>query len=94
MRAKTERWLSDRAKAEKRAEERRLAKATDSIELWVHIVSDLMSLPSVQHAGLLLHSYRGAIDEEVIKPLRLTVPLQKFENSLRQLREDQILIAV
>jgi hypothetical protein len=91
--AKIERWLSDREKAGERAEERRHANTPDSIELWSRIISDLMSAPGVQQAGLLLHFYSGDIEEEAIEPSRETVPLRDFGASVRALHEDQLLMA-
>ncbi len=90
---KIERWLSDRVKADDRAEERRHANTPDSVELWSRIVSDVMATPGVQQAGLLLHFYSGDIEQETLEPLRETVPARDFETHLRGIREDQLLMA-
>lgn len=91
--AKVERWLSDREKADERAEERRHANTPDSVGLWSQIIRDLMSAQGVQQAGLLLHFYSGAAEEEAIEPVRETVALRDLEASLHTLREDQLLMA-
>lgn len=90
---KIERWLSDRMKADERAEERRHANTPDSVELWSRIISDLMSTPGVQQAGLLLHFYSGDVEEETIELLRKTVPKADFKSSLKSISEDQLLMA-
>lgn len=91
--SKVERWLADRAKAEAKSEESRHANTPDSVELWSRIVGDLMSAPGVQQAGLLLHFYSGDLEEEAIDLKRETVPLRDFEASLRDIHEDQLLMA-
>lgn len=91
--AKVERWLVDREKADGRADERRHANTPDSVEMWSRVIRELMSVPGVQQAGLLLHFYSGDIERETIEPLRVTVPLQDFGASLQGLREDQLLMA-
>lgn len=91
--AKIERWLDDRVRADDRAEERRHVKSPDSVELWSSVIGDLVSTPGVQQAGLLLHMYAGRIEEEVLEPTRETVLVRDFESRLRQLREDQLLMA-
>jgi hypothetical protein len=90
---KIERWLNDRMKADERAEERRHANTPDSVELWGRIISDLMSTPGVQQAGLLLHFYSGDLEEETIEPLRKMVPASEFASSLKGIGEDQLLMA-
>ena len=91
--AKIDRWLSDRVKADERADERRHANTADSVNLWSRIISDLLATPGVQHAGLLLHFYSGGVEDEVIEPIRETVPVRDFEARLASFREDQLLIA-
>jgi hypothetical protein len=91
--AKIDRWLGDRVKADDRADERRHANTPDSIDLWSRIISDLLATPGVQHAGLLLHFYSGDVEDEVIEPIRETVPVRDFEARLANIREDQLLIA-
>ena len=90
--AKIDRWLSDRVKADDRADERRHANTPDSLDLWSRIISDLLATPGVQHAGLLLHFYSGDVEDEVIEPIRETVPVRDFEARLASIREDQLLI--
>jgi hypothetical protein len=80
-------------KADERAEERRHANTPDSVELWGRIISDLMSTPGVQQAGLLLHFYSGDLEEETIEPLRKMVPASEFASSLKGIGEDQLLMA-
>jgi hypothetical protein len=91
--AKIDRWLSDRVKADDRADERRHANTPDSLDLWFRVISDLLATPGVQHAGLLLHFYSGDLEDEVIEPIRETVPVRDFEAGLANIREDQLLIA-
>ncbi len=91
--AKIDRWLSDRVQADHRADERRHAHTPDSVELWSSIISDLLVTPGVQHAGLLLHFCSGDVEDEVIEPIRETVPIRDFESRLANIREDQLLIA-
>lgn len=91
--AKIERWLVDRERADERADERRHANTPDSVELWSSIIGELLSVPGIQQAGLLLHFYSGDIEQEAIEPSRETVPLRDFEASLQRLREDQLLMA-
>jgi hypothetical protein len=91
--AKIERWLADRTKADDRVEERGHADSPDSIELWSRIVGDLLSTPGVQQAGLLLHFYSGAVEEEGFELTRETVRFRDFEPRLRDMREDQLLMA-
>ena len=57
------------------------------------IISDLMSTPGVQQAGLLLHFYSGDLEEETIEPLRKMVPASEFASSLKGIGEDQLLMA-
>jgi ribosomal protein S16 len=90
---KIERWLNDRMKADERAEERQHANTPDSFELWGRVISDLMSTPGVQQAGLLLHFYSGDLEEETIAPLRKMVPASDFGSSLKAIGEDQLLMA-
>lgn len=91
--AKVERWLSDRVKADDRAERRRHANTPDSIEQWSRIIGDLLSTPGVQQAGLLLHFYLGNLEEEVLDPTRQTVRVRDFESRLRDTQEDELLMA-
>lgn len=91
--AKIDRWLSDRVKADDRADERRHVNTTDSVDLWSRIISDLLATPGVQHAGLLLHFYSGDVEDEVIEPIRETVPGRDFKARLANIREDQLLMA-
>ena len=91
--AKIDRWLSDRVKADDRADERRHANTPDSVDLWSRIIADLLATPGVQHAGLLLHFYSGDVEDEVIEPIRETVPIRDFETRLANIREDQLLMA-
>lgn len=91
--AKIDRWLSDRVKADDRADERRHANTPDSVNLWSRIVSDLLATPGVQQAGLLLHFYSGDVKDEVIEPIRETAPARDFETRLADIREDQLLMA-
>jgi hypothetical protein len=90
---KIERWLNDRIKADERAEERRHANTPDSLGLWSRIISDLLSTPGVQQAGLFVHFYSGDLQQETIEPLRKTVPASDFETSLQGIVEDQLLMA-
>lgn len=90
---KIERWLNDRKKADERAEERRHANTPDSLGLWSRVISDLLSTPGVQQAGLLVHDYSGPLETETIAPVRKTVPASDFEASLHVLEDDQLLIA-
>jgi hypothetical protein len=92
--AKIDRWLRDRVKADDRADERRHANKPDSVDLWSRIIADLLATPGVQHAGLLLHFYSGDVEDEVIEPIRETVPIRDFEARLANIREDQLLMAV
>ncbi|GMU80422.1 MAG: hypothetical protein AMXMBFR47_02930 [Planctomycetota bacterium] len=57
------------------------------------IIADLVGLPDVREAGLLLHSYSGTIEDEILKPVRETVSIEDFESRLRNLSEDQLLMA-
>lgn len=91
--AKIDRWLSDRVKADDRADERRHANTPDSVGLWSRVISDLLATPGVQHAGLLLHFYSDDVEDEVIEPIRETVPVGDFEARLANMREDQLLMA-
>jgi hypothetical protein len=91
--AKIDRWLSDRVKADDRADERRHANTPDSVDLWSRIIADLLATPGVQHAGLLLHFYSGDVEDEVIEPIRETVPIRDFETRIANIREDQLLMA-
>lgn len=91
--AKIDRWLSDRVKADDRAAERRHANTPDSVELWCGIISALLATPGVQNAGVLLHFYSGDVEDEVIEPIRETVPIRDFEARLTSIREDQLLMA-
>ncbi len=91
--AKIDRWLSDRVKADDRADERRHANTPDSIDLWSRIIADLLATPGVQHAGVLLHFYSGDVEDEVLEPIRETVPIRDFEARLANIREDQLLMA-
>jgi len=91
--AKTDRWLSDRTTADDRAEERRHADNSDSVKLWFRIIGDLLTTPGVRHAGLLLHFYSGDVGDELIEPIRETVPIRDFEARLRHMPEDRLLMA-
>lgn len=85
--------LSDRGKADDRGQERRNAGSPDSIELWSHIIGDLVSTPGVQQAGLLLHFYSGDAESEDFEPKRETVGVEQFAARLRDIREDELLMA-
>ena len=91
--AKIDRWLSDSAKADDRADERRHANTPDSVGLWSGIIADLLATPGIKHAGLLLHFYSGDVEDEVIEPIRETAPIRDFEARLANIREDQLLMA-
>lgn len=91
--AKIERWLSERQRADERAQKRRHANAPDSVDLWSRIVMDLMSTPRVQQAGLLVHFFAGDIEDEPIEAIRETVALRNFEAGLQTLCEDKLLMA-
>ena len=90
--AKIDRWLSDRARTDDRAGERRHANTPDSLTLWSRIIADLLATPGVKHAGLLLHFYSGDVDSERIDPIRETVPISDFETRLANIREGQLLM--
>jgi hypothetical protein len=92
--AKIDRWLSDREKADDRAEERRHANTPDSVGLWSRIIADVLATPGVQQAGLLVHFYSGDVENEVIEPIRESVAVRDFEARLANIREDQLLVAV
>ena len=91
--AKIDRWLRDRVKADDRAEERRHNNTPDSVEFWSRIIGDLLATPGVQQAGLLLHFYSGDVEDELIEPLRETVPIRDFDARLKDMSEDQLLMA-
>lgn len=91
--AKVDRWLSDRVKADDRADERRHTNTTDSLVLWSRVIADLLATPGVQQAGLLLHFFAGELEDEVIEPIREIVAVRDFETRLANIREDQLLIA-
>lgn len=91
-RAKIDRWLSDRVKADDRADERRHANTPDSVDLCSRIIADLLATPGVQHTGLLLHYYSGDEEDEVIEPIREAVPIRDFAARLAKINEDQLLM--
>lgn len=91
---KIERWIADRTKADERAEERHQLNAQDSLELWTHIIDDVISVAGVHQAGILLHFYSGNLEDEVIEPRRKSVSIHDFASQLRKIKEDQLLIAM
>jgi len=93
-RTKIKRWLSDREKADARAREHSDIARPDSIDLWSDIVGDLVAMPGVDQAGLLLHFYSGDVDQEQIALTRNTVGIEEFSIRLRDIQEDELLMAV
>lgn len=91
--AKIERWLSDREKADNRAEGRTHANTSDSIELWSKIVHDIVLTPGVEEAGLLLHYYSGSVETEVFWPTREKISIHQFAACLTNMRENELLMA-
>lgn len=91
--AKIRRWITDREKADERAVHRLHANAPDSLEGWVRIITELLATSGVRQAGLLLHFFSGAIEEEALDLSRETAPLNLFHAGLRDLQEDQLLMA-
>lgn len=92
--SKINRWLDDRIKADHKSEERQQAQSPDSISLWSRIVGDLVGIPGVQQAGLLLHFYSGDVEQEILKPSREIVGIQYLEHNLRKMRQDNIVMVV
>ncbi|MCC6361085.1 MAG: hypothetical protein IT450_20275 [Phycisphaerales bacterium] len=91
--AKIDRWVSEHVQADAWSERQRHTKRADTLKMWTAIITDLVALPGVERAGLLLHQYSGSVDEEILNPLRETVSIKDFESRLRNLREDQLLMA-
>lgn len=90
---KIERWVADRTKADERAEEYNQINAPDSIDLWIQAIDDVMSVAGVDQAGILLHFYSGTLEDEVIQLTRKRVSVRDFAIGLREIKEDQLLIA-
>ena len=76
--SKIERCLSNRKRADERAQERQGAHRPDSVNLWSNLVRDLFALPDVQQVGLLLHFYSGNVETEVFNVRRATVGFDDF----------------
>ncbi len=91
--AKIDRWVSDHVNADAWSEAQRQTARTDTLKMWSDIIADLVGLPGVREAGLLLHSYSGTIEDEILKPVRETVSIEDFESRLRNLSGDQLLMA-
>jgi hypothetical protein len=91
-RAKIERWLADRGTADARRETHAGA-APDSFELWENAISALLELPGVGAAGVLLHLYEGALASEDFSPRRKRVTRPELAAALRDLAEDELLVA-
>ena len=92
--SKIERWVADRTKADERAEKQNQINAPDSVELWVQIIDEVMSIAGVCQAGLLLHFYSGLLENEVIQVSRKHVSIHDFATELRDIKEDQLLMAI
>ena len=90
--AKVERWLTDRRKGETQRQKRRDATAPDSIELWANIVRDVLAVPGVIQAGLLLHFYSGDLESEVFRLTRCAVDSDQFAARLLTMREDELVM--
>lgn len=68
-------------------------RSSDSFELWRDLLSDLLAIPDVKTAGLLVHAYTGALEEGVV-PARRREWLDNTAmlDGLRSLREDELLM--
>ncbi|WP_299085406.1 hypothetical protein [uncultured Ruegeria sp.] len=91
---KIDRWIADRTKAEDRAEQQHQLNAPDTFELWTNVIHEVIAIDGVHQAGILLHFYSGHDEDEGIELVRKSVSVDDFTDQLRNIKEDQLLIAV
>lgn len=89
--AKLERWRTDREKAQLRAEERAHAQYADSIDGWIAILHDILAVPGVEEAGLLVHFYSDDIEAEEFAIERKAVALGAAREELEHLPDGRLL---
>ena len=86
--AKTERWIAERTKADARPKPN-----SDSHEMWARILSEVLALPGTTSAGLVVHFYGGGIDEEAFSVSRREAEQGKdLIDLLHGLKEDELLV--
>ncbi|HEX7946513.1 MAG TPA: hypothetical protein VF495_17725, partial [Phenylobacterium sp.] len=85
--AKIARSLGDRNRAATHRAE--AYEASHGLGLWEAVIGDVRALPGVSRVGLFVHCYRGAIEAEVLEPVRLDAPrTADVAASLQALQED------
>ena len=90
--SKIERGLSDRTRADERAQGRQRAHRPDSVDLWSNLIRDLFALPDVQQVGLLLHFYSRNVETEVFDVRRSTVGFDDFAARLPKIDTRELLM--
>jgi len=86
--SKIERSLSDKEAALATSTAR---KPTDTFELWLNVISGLVSHQKTGHVGLYLHSYSGGLEDEPLEPkVRSAHAGVSIADSLRTLEEDEL----
>jgi hypothetical protein len=87
--SKVDRWLNDKIKAA----EREGTRAGQRIEFWTGVLQEFRTNPSVSTVGLLLHSYSGAMVNEVFDVKRTELGArQSLESALQAMQEDTLLM--